>query len=97
MITALAPPRHHYDIRIVAPASADVGVHILTWYEQSLDVIASTRSKAWCHVRARRSICFLPFPRLEAQLAGPWTVIASKRSEPSATVRVVVTFSHASP
>jgi hypothetical protein len=27
--------------------------------------------------------------------AGPWTVIASKRSEPPATLRVVVTFNSA--
>jgi hypothetical protein len=33
------------------------------------------------------------FPELEAQRAGPWTVIATKRSPAPATVRISVTFS----
>jgi hypothetical protein len=41
--------------------------------------------------RGTRSTCVLPFPLLEAQRAGHWTVIATK-SGPSATVHVAITF-----
>jgi hypothetical protein len=92
-ITALSPPTHTYDVRIVAPVSAAISVRIRTWYATSLSVLNTTRDKTWCNTRGTRSICLLRFPRLEAQQAGPWTVIASKRSQPAATVRVAVTFS----
>ena len=94
-VTALPPPQHTWNVQVAAPARADVGVRIRTWYGQPLNVLNSTRDKAWCKVSNGRSICFLPFPYLEAQRAGVWTVIVSKRSKPPATVRVVVTFNGA--
>jgi hypothetical protein len=91
-ITALDPPTHVYDVRIVAPDSADVGVRIHTWYGGTLHVLGSTRDPDWCKVRRRRSVCQLPFPLLEAQRPGLWTVIVTKRSDAAATVKVAVTF-----
>jgi hypothetical protein len=91
-ITALDPPTHVYDVRIAAPASANVGVRIYTWYGATLHVLGSTRNPDWCKVRRRRSVCQLPFPLLEAQRPGLWTVIVTKRSDAAATVNVVVTF-----
>jgi hypothetical protein len=57
-----------------------------------LRILDSTRTSD-CRVRRRRSICELYFPILEAQLAGPWTVMVTKRSDPPTNVRVEVTFS----
>ncbi len=96
VITALAPPEHTFDVKIVAPARADVAVRIRTWYGVDLGVEDSTtRDKAFCAVKGRRSVCDLLFPELEAQRAGPWTVIALDRSRSPATVRISVTFSRA--
>jgi hypothetical protein len=91
-ITALDPPTHVYDVRIVAPDSADIGVRIHTWYGTTLHVLGSTRDPDWCKVRRRRSVCQLSFPLLEAQRPGLWTVIVTKRSDAAATVKVAVTF-----
>jgi hypothetical protein len=91
-VTALDPPTHTTHVEIVAPASADVGVRIRTWYGQYLGVVTSTKNTDWCHLRPRVSVCQVGFPLLEAQRGGPWTVIVTKRSAPAATVKVEVTF-----
>jgi hypothetical protein len=93
-VSALDPPTHVFDVRIIAPASADVGVWMRTAPPPSrlLHVLDSTRLKDWCKVRSGRSVCKLTFPELEAQREGPWTVIVRKRSEPAARVKVGVTF-----
>jgi hypothetical protein len=93
IVIALDPPTHVFDIRIVAPESADVRVRMRTANGRLLYILDSTQSKDWCKVRHRRSICQLPFPKLEAQLGGRWTVIVIKRSDPPASVSVHVTFS----
>jgi hypothetical protein len=92
-VIALDPPTHVFDVRIVAPESADVRVRMRTANGRLLYILDSTQSKDWCKVRHRRSICQLPFPKLEAQLGGRWTVIVTKRSDPPASVSVRVTFS----
>ena len=76
-ISALDPPTHVFAVRIVAPASADVGVWMRTAPPPGrlLRVLDSTRIEDWCNVRQRRSVCRLTFPELEAQREGPWTVI----------------------
>lgn len=94
-ITALAPPRHTYDVQITAPARVNVAVRIHTWYGVDLGVVDSTHEPQWCKASGARSTCSLLFPELEAQRAGPWRVIASKRSGPAVVVRVAVTFSTA--
>ena len=94
-ITALSPPHHEYDVQIVAPASANVAVRIHTWYGTDLGVTYFNADNRGCTVRGTRLVCALLFPLLEAQRAGPWTVIATKRSRSPATVRIAVTFSRA--
>ncbi len=95
-ISALSPPTHTYDIKIVTPARVDLAVRIHTWYGVDLGVEDSTTTdKQSCAVRGGRSVCDLLFPELEAQRAGPWTVIATDRSRSPATVRIAVTFSRA--
>jgi hypothetical protein len=91
-VTALPPPEHTWDVHVDAPAAADVGVRIRTWYGQQLRVLDTTRDPTSCDVRSGRSFCSLAFPRLEAQRPGKWTVIVQKRSKPAADVRVEVTF-----
>jgi hypothetical protein len=92
-VVALDPPTHVFDVRVVAPASADIQIRMRTANGRLLYILDSTRSKDWCKVRHRRSVCQLPFPKLEAQLGGQWTVMVVKRSDPAASVRVDVTFS----
>lgn len=77
----------------MAPAAADVAVRMHTWYGADLGVADSTKYDQSCTMTGERSVCELLFPELEAQRAGPWTVIATKRSRPAATVRITVTFS----
>jgi hypothetical protein len=91
-IHAPAPPSHTFTVRIVAPQDADVAVWFQTWYGQRLDVLASTHDRAWCRAPAEQTVCLLPFPRLEAQRAGTWTVHAAKRSPRPAVVEITVTF-----
>jgi hypothetical protein len=92
-VIALDPPTHVFDVRIVAPEWADVRVRMRTANGRLLHILESTRSKDWCKVRHGHSVCQLPFPALEAQLGGRWTVIVVKRSGPPASVSVHVTFS----
>jgi hypothetical protein len=91
-ITAPSPARYSFDVIVIAPASADVAVNIHTWYGAILSILDSTRDRGVCSRRGSHDTCFEQFPLLEAQLAGTWTVIASKRSKPAATVRITVTF-----
>jgi hypothetical protein len=52
----------------------------------------STHDTGSCQAHGARSTCLSHLPILEAQLAGRWTVIATKRSGPAATVRIAITF-----
>jgi hypothetical protein len=92
-IVAPPPPKYTWNVLVAAaPATADVAVKIHTWYGADLQVLTSTHDAEWCTPSATRSTCVLPFPLLEAQQAGRWTVIATKPSGPSATVHIVITF-----
>lgn len=93
-ITALAPPTHTFDVLVETAASADVSVYFKTWYGQTLGVQYSTQGAlaSNCIVTGTQMACLSHFPHLEAQRAGPWTVIASKRSGPPVTVRISITF-----
>lgn len=92
-ITAPSPAQYGFDVTVTAPASADVGVSIRTWYGAIFpSILDSTRDPAWCRTRGSQDVCFERFPLLEAQQAGTWTVVASKRSGPAATVRVAIVF-----
>ena len=91
-ITAPPPAKYTFDVSVTAPASANVAVNIRTSYGTVLTILDSTHDRAWCRRHGSQDMCFEPFPYLPAQRAGKWTVIASKRSEPPATVGVAVTF-----
>lgn len=91
-ITAPSPARYAFTVTVAAPASVDVAVTIITWYGAILSILDSTHEPGWCTRQGAQDICFERFPFLPAQLAGTWTVIASKRLGPAATVRIAVTF-----
>jgi hypothetical protein len=91
-ITAPSPAKYAFDVSVTAPASINVAVNMRTWYGTTLTILNSSHDRPWCRRRASQDICFLPFPFLPAQLAGKWTVVASKQSGAPATVAVVVTF-----
>ena len=92
-ITAPSPAQYGFDVTVTAPASADVGVSIRTWYGAVFpSILTSTHDPASCRTRGSQDVCFERFPLLEAQRAGTWTVVASKRSGPAATVRVAIVF-----
>jgi hypothetical protein len=91
-VIAFDPPTHTYDVRVRTDTSADISVWIRTWYGQRLRVLDSLEDSSFCHLRHGRADCLFPFPALEAQRAGLWTVIARKRSGPPVRVRIAVTF-----
>lgn len=91
-ITAPKPAQYSFDVTVSAPASADVAVNILTWYGAQLSILDSTHDSGMCTLRGSQETCLGRFPFLPAQRAGTWTVVASKRSEPPATVHLAVTF-----
>ena len=91
-ITAPSPAQYGFDVAVDAPAPANVSVNAHTWYGATLGILVSTRDSEWCIRRGSQVTCFERFPLLPAQRAGTWTVIASKRSGPAATVRVTVAF-----
>jgi hypothetical protein len=92
-ITAPSQAQYGFDVTVIAPVSADVGVSIRTWYGAIFpSILGATRDPESCRTRGSQDVCFERFPRLEAQRAGTWTVVASKRSGPAATVRVAIVF-----
>ena len=92
-ITAPSPAHYAFDVTVSAPVSANVTVNARKWYGTMLSILISTRDLGEsCKRQGSQNVCFERFPLLPAQRAGTWTVVASKRSEPAATVRVAVTF-----
>jgi hypothetical protein len=90
---APSPAQYEFKVTVIAPASADVGVSVRTWYGAILpSILDSTHDPAWCRTRGSQVACFEQFPLLPAQRAGTWTVVASKQSEPAATVHVTFAF-----
>jgi hypothetical protein len=78
---------------MTAPAAADVGIRIRTWYGQIFRVVESTRrDRVSCERRGSQVSCLARFPALEAQRAGRWTVVVVKTSARPARVRVAVAF-----
>jgi hypothetical protein len=92
-ITAPSPAKYGFDVTVTAPASAQISVNARTWYGAILGILVSTRDLSeWCKSRGSQDVCFERFPLLPAQRAGTWTIVASKRSKPAATVRIAITF-----
>lgn len=85
-IAAPSPARYAFDVFVVVPARADIGIRIESSTGQRLRILDSTRSRE-CKTRPPLRTCFLHFPRLEAVRGGVWTIIATKRSLPPARVR----------
>lgn len=96
-ITAISPPIHAYNVLVETAASANLSVHFLTWYGKYLGVQYSTQGTlgANCTVTGTRMTCPSHFPELGAERGGHWKVIASKRTGPPVSVRIIVTFQSA--
>jgi hypothetical protein len=90
-IVAPSPARYVYTVRVGAPVTSTIGVHIRTWYGERLSVLASSHGEG-CRPRGSMDVCVLRFPLLAAERAGAWRMIATKRSGPAADVRISVTF-----
>jgi hypothetical protein len=90
-ISAPSPPKHAFDVFVVVPARADVGIRIETPTRATLRVLDSTRRPP-CRTRHPYRTCLLHFPRLEAVQGGRWTLVVTKRSVAPARVRVDVSF-----
>ncbi len=92
-ITAPPPAQYEFNVSVIVPAGADVGLTAHTWYGATLSILNSTRGlQQPCHRRGSQNLCFERFPLLPAQRAGIWTIVAAKRSAPAAAVRVEITF-----
>jgi hypothetical protein len=90
-IPAPSPQKYAFDVFVVAPAGADVGMRIETPTGHRLRILDSTQSRD-CNLRPPLRTCFLHFPRLEAPRSGVWTIVLTKRSIAPAHVRVDVSF-----
>lgn len=90
-ISAPSPRKYAFDVFVVVPARADIGVRIDTSTGERLHVLDTTRSRD-CNVRPPFRTCFLHFAPLEATRGGVWTIVLTKRSIAPARVRVEVSF-----
>ncbi len=90
VITAV--PHDTWDVRISAPASADFEVDALKSDGELLHLLETTQQREGCAITGTRLRCFMRFAIGANQAPGRWTVIAKKRTEPAATVRIGVTF-----
>jgi hypothetical protein len=90
-ISAPIPQRHAFDVFVVVPARAQIGIRMQTASGERLRILDSTQSRS-CKVRHPFRVCFLRFPRLEAVRGGTWTILLTKRSVAPARVRVDVSF-----
>lgn len=93
-ITAISPPTHALNVLVETAASANLSVHFLTWYGTFLGAQYSTQGSlaANCIVTGTRMACLSHFSELGTERARPWRVIASKRTGPAVSVRIIVTF-----
>jgi hypothetical protein len=90
-ISAPSPQTHAFDVFVVAPAAADLGIRIETPSGHRLRILESTQSHD-CNPRPPLRTCFLHFPRLEAPRSGVWTIVLTKRSTAPAHVRIDISF-----
>lgn len=87
-----AVPHDTWDVRISAPASADFEVDGLKSDGERLSLLETTHQREACATTGTRLNCFQRFAVGANQAPGTWTVIARKRTEPAAAVRIGVTF-----
>lgn len=80
-----------FDVFVVAPARADIGLRMVTSSGETLHVLGSTRSGE-CKVRPPLRTCLLHVRSGSAIRSGVWTIVAVKRSLVRAQVRVDVSF-----
>jgi len=93
-ITAPSPAIYEFDVTVSAPVSANVSLNARTSSGVMLGLVSSTRDYQdySCKRHGSQNHCLAHFPVLPAQQGGRWTLLVSKRSNPAATVRVVITF-----
>jgi hypothetical protein len=101
-IKAPSPARYIFDIALDLPAAAHIVVQFRTWYGAVLDILdyrpgeqsesSTVMRSTGCEANGSRLKCMQHYPLLEAQKAGPWTIVVLKRSRPAANVGVTVTF-----
>jgi hypothetical protein len=90
VITAV--PHDTWDVWISAPASADFEVNVLKSDGERLSLLEATHQREACAIAGTRSHCFLRFAIGANQTAGPWTVIAKKRTGPAIAMHIQITF-----
>jgi hypothetical protein len=90
VITAV--PKDPWDLRVSAPAAADVAVQAQKQDGELLYLLETTREPGVCTVTRGRSHCLLRFAIGANQARGRWTVTAAKRAGPAAAARIEVTF-----
>lgn len=85
------PGRRAYDVRVVAREGAELEVFLDTPAGNRLFVLARGERRS-CATRMPYRICYLRFPRLEAERGGTWDLVVVKHSRPATSVRVDVMF-----
>lgn len=88
-VEAPYPDRRAFDVYAVASGRAEIGLWIESADRERLRVVDSTRR---CSLRIPLRICFVRIPRAHAPRGGLWTIVAAKRSDPAARIRVDLRF-----
>jgi hypothetical protein len=91
-ITAPSPAHYVFDVELTSPSAADVALTIRTWYGTTLSILSSSHAAGSCARHGSQDVCLEHFPLLPAQLAGTWTVVASKLSRQAARIHISVRF-----
>jgi hypothetical protein len=90
-ISVPSPSKRAFNVFVLVPVGADIGILIENSTGERLRVIDSTRGRE-CKARPPLRTCFLHFPRRDALRTSAWTIVLTKRSTAPAGVRVDVSF-----
>ncbi len=91
-VQALDPATHTFTVRTTIPRSSSIRVLIETASGLRIEVVDAARRADFCHQRRASDVCVVPFPVLETERPGGWTVWVHKSSPTPARIPISVTF-----
>ncbi|HET7646978.1 MAG TPA: hypothetical protein VFK17_00315 [Gaiellaceae bacterium] len=91
-VQALDPATHTFSVRMTIPRSARVRVDLETASGLRIRVLDSGRRHDFCDQRQGSEVCTVPFPLLETERAGGWTVWVRKSSAAPTRIPLSISF-----
>jgi hypothetical protein len=91
-VQALDPATHTFSVTVTVPRSARVRVDLETASGRQIRVLDAARRHDFCHQRRGSDFCVIPFPLLEAERAGGWTVWVRKSSATPTRIPLSISF-----